>query len=140
MKVTEIKGGKRQKVNEKVLPGYILVRMELTDESWGRGAQHSGCDRLRRSLQQAFAAEPAGGRQPARSGAGGAGQAKEAAKVAATVDFESASPSPSWTALRDPAGHRSNEITLTPRSSRCWCRSSVVRPRSSSRSTQVSKI
>jgi transcriptional antiterminator NusG len=32
--VTEIKGGKRQKVNEKVLPGYILVRMELTDESW----------------------------------------------------------------------------------------------------------
>ncbi|WP_106397303.1 transcription termination/antitermination protein NusG [Actinocorallia populi] len=33
--VTEIKGGKRQKVNEKVLPGYILVRMDLTDESWG---------------------------------------------------------------------------------------------------------
>jgi transcriptional antiterminator NusG len=32
--VTEVKGGKRQKVNEKVLPGYILVRMELTDESW----------------------------------------------------------------------------------------------------------
>jgi transcriptional antiterminator NusG len=32
--VTEIKGGKRQKVNEKVLPGYILVRMDLSDESW----------------------------------------------------------------------------------------------------------
>ncbi|MQY06164.1 transcription termination/antitermination protein NusG [Actinomadura macrotermitis] len=32
--VTEFKGGKKQKVNEKVLPGYILVRMELTDESW----------------------------------------------------------------------------------------------------------
>jgi transcriptional antiterminator NusG len=32
--VTEIKGGKRQQVSEKVLPGYILVRMELTDESW----------------------------------------------------------------------------------------------------------
>lgn len=32
--VTEIKQGKRQKVNEKVLPGYILVRMVLTDESW----------------------------------------------------------------------------------------------------------
>jgi transcriptional antiterminator NusG len=32
--VTEIKGGKRQQVQEKVLPGYILVRMELTDESW----------------------------------------------------------------------------------------------------------
>jgi transcription termination/antitermination protein NusG len=32
--VTEIKGGKKQQVNEKVLPGYILVRLELTDESW----------------------------------------------------------------------------------------------------------
>jgi transcriptional antiterminator NusG len=32
--VTEIKGGKRQLVQEKVLPGYILVRMDLTDESW----------------------------------------------------------------------------------------------------------
>ena len=32
--VTEIKRGKKQTVNEKVLPGYILVRMDLTDESW----------------------------------------------------------------------------------------------------------
>jgi transcription termination/antitermination protein NusG len=32
--VVEIKSGKKQTVNEKVLPGYILVRMELTDESW----------------------------------------------------------------------------------------------------------
>ena len=32
--VTEVKGGKKQTVNEKVLPGYILVRLELTDESW----------------------------------------------------------------------------------------------------------
>jgi transcription termination/antitermination protein NusG len=32
--VFEIKGGKRQQVQEKVLPGYILVRMDLTDESW----------------------------------------------------------------------------------------------------------
>ena len=32
--VTEIKAGKRQQVQEKVLPGYILVRMDLTDQSW----------------------------------------------------------------------------------------------------------
>jgi len=32
--VTEIKSGKKTTVNEKVLPGYILVRLELTDESW----------------------------------------------------------------------------------------------------------
>jgi transcriptional antiterminator NusG len=33
--VTEIKNGVRKQVNRKVLPGYILVRMELIDESWG---------------------------------------------------------------------------------------------------------
>ncbi len=32
--VTEIKNGKRQQVTRKVFPGYLLVRMELTDESW----------------------------------------------------------------------------------------------------------
>jgi transcriptional antiterminator NusG len=33
--VIEIKNGQRKQVNRKVLPGYILVRMELNDESWG---------------------------------------------------------------------------------------------------------
>ncbi|MGW0181582.1 transcription termination/antitermination protein NusG [Nocardia sp. NPDC003345] len=33
--VTEIKNGQRKSVNRKVLPGYILVRMDLNDESWG---------------------------------------------------------------------------------------------------------
>jgi transcriptional antiterminator NusG len=32
--VTEIKNGQRKLVQRKVLPGYILVRMELTDASW----------------------------------------------------------------------------------------------------------
>lgn len=32
--VTEVKSGKRQQVTEKVLPGYVLVRMDLTDASW----------------------------------------------------------------------------------------------------------
>ncbi|WP_040792709.1 transcription termination/antitermination protein NusG [Nocardia paucivorans] len=32
--VTEIKNGQRKNVNRKVLPGYILVRMDLNDESW----------------------------------------------------------------------------------------------------------
>ena len=32
--VTEIKNGQRKLVNRKILPGYILVRMELTDDSW----------------------------------------------------------------------------------------------------------
>jgi len=33
--VVEIKNGKRQQVQRKVFHGYILVRMELNDESWG---------------------------------------------------------------------------------------------------------
>jgi len=32
--VMEIKGGKRQEVVRKKLPGYLFVRMDLTDESW----------------------------------------------------------------------------------------------------------
>jgi transcriptional antiterminator NusG len=32
--VTEIKNGQRKQVQRKVLPGYILVRMELNDSSW----------------------------------------------------------------------------------------------------------
>jgi transcriptional antiterminator NusG len=31
---TQIKQGKRQVVQSKVFPGYVLVRMDLTDESW----------------------------------------------------------------------------------------------------------
>jgi transcriptional antiterminator NusG len=32
--VTEIKNGQRKQVQRKVLPGYILVRMDLNDPSW----------------------------------------------------------------------------------------------------------
>jgi transcription termination/antitermination protein NusG len=86
--VTEIKGGKRQKVNEKVLPGYILVRMELTDESWAAVRNTPGVTGFvglsskpsALSIQEVanlLAPEPEEQTK-----------AKEAAKVAATVDFE----------------------------------------------------
>ena len=32
--VTEVKNGQRKQVQRKVLPGYVLVRMELNDASW----------------------------------------------------------------------------------------------------------
>src|SRR5205085_9123862 len=32
--VMEVKGGKRQAAVRKKLPGYLVVRMDLTDESW----------------------------------------------------------------------------------------------------------
>ncbi|MFI0484180.1 transcription termination/antitermination protein NusG [Actinomadura sp. 9N215] len=88
--VTEIKGGKRQKVNEKVLPGYILVRMELTDESWAAVRNTPGVTGFVGLLNKPsplsldevanlLAPEPEEGTAPA----------KEAAKAAAaTVDYE----------------------------------------------------
>lgn len=33
--VAEIKNGQRKMVRRTVLPGYVLVRMDLTDDSWG---------------------------------------------------------------------------------------------------------
>ncbi len=33
--VTEIKGGVRKQLKRNKFPGYVLVRMEMTDESWG---------------------------------------------------------------------------------------------------------
>ena len=33
--VTEIKGGVRKQVRRNKFPGYVLVRLDLTDESWG---------------------------------------------------------------------------------------------------------
>ncbi|WP_242902942.1 transcription termination/antitermination protein NusG [Actinomadura terrae] len=87
--VTEIKGGKRQKVNEKVLPGYILVRMELTDESWAAVRNTPGVTGFVGLLNKPsplsldevanlLAPEPEEG----------VVKTKEQAKVAATVDFE----------------------------------------------------
>jgi transcriptional antiterminator NusG len=86
--VTEVKGGKRQKVSEKVLPGYILVRMDLTDESWAAvrntpgvtgfvGLSNTPSPLHLSEVATLLAPEP---EEQAK--------AKETAKAAATVDFE----------------------------------------------------
>ncbi len=33
--IVQIKGGERKNVKQNKLPGYVLVRMDLTNESWG---------------------------------------------------------------------------------------------------------
>ena len=79
--VTEIKGGKRQQVSEKVLPGYILVRMDLTDESWAVVRNTPGVTGFvglssRPSpLQLGEVASPAGARARGRREAGRGGAA-----------------------------------------------------------------
>ncbi|WP_433227806.1 transcription termination/antitermination protein NusG [Actinomadura formosensis] len=88
--VTEIKGGKRQKVNEKVLPGYILVRMELTDESWAAVRNTPGVTGFVGLLNKPSPLsldEVASLLAPAPE-EGVAKTAKEQAKAPATVDYE----------------------------------------------------
>ena len=98
--VTEIKNGQRKQVQRKVLPGYILVRMELNDQSWGavrntpgvtgfvgatsRPSPLSHDDVIKFLLPKV---EP---KQPAAAGAGAKGDvaAGAAGKAAVEVDFE----------------------------------------------------
>ncbi|MBL1075625.1 transcription termination/antitermination protein NusG [Nocardia sp. 2] len=102
--VTEIKNGQKKNVNRKVLPGYILVRMELHDESWGAVRNTPGVtgfvgatskpsplsiDDVVKFLvpasQQKKAAAPAAA--AAAASTGGAGESA-AAKPIIEVDFE----------------------------------------------------
>ncbi|MEJ5944331.1 transcription termination/antitermination protein NusG [Pseudokineococcus basanitobsidens] len=94
--VTEIKNGQRKLVRRVRIPGYVLVRMDLTDESWGAVRHTPGVtgfvghthQPVPLSLDEVFSMlaptltpkEPRGG---AGQGAGGGGAA-----TATEVDFE----------------------------------------------------
>ena len=54
--VVELKNGKRQVVSRKVFPGYLMVRMDLDDDSWYVVRNTPGCDRFRRPGSPADAA------------------------------------------------------------------------------------
>ncbi len=88
--VTEIKQGKRQKVNEKVLPGYILVRMELTDESWAAVRNTPGVTGFVGLLNKPspLSLDEVANLLAPEPEEGAAKVAKEQAKTAATVDYE----------------------------------------------------
>ncbi|MFV2173841.1 transcription termination/antitermination protein NusG [Actinomadura sp. LOL_016] len=89
--VTEIKQGKRQKVNEKVLPGYILVRMDLTDESWAAVRNTPGVTGFVGLLNKPSPLsldEVAKLLAPEPEEGAGAVKTKEPAKAQATVDYE----------------------------------------------------
>jgi transcriptional antiterminator NusG len=96
--VTEIKNGQRKLVQRKVLPGYILVRMELNDASWSAVRNTPGVTGfvgatsrpspltldevlkfLAPQVEQPKAAAAAGGKQAAQTGA---------PKQPVEVDFE----------------------------------------------------
>jgi transcriptional antiterminator NusG len=97
--VTEIKNGQRKQVQRKVLPGYILVRMELNDQSWGAVRNTPGVtgfvgatskpspltidEVVKFLLPRTEAAKPAGAGRAAAAGAAAA-----AGKATVEVDFE----------------------------------------------------
>ena len=95
--VTEIKNGKRAQVNRKVLPGYLLVRMELNDESWGAVRNTPGVTGFVGATSRPSPLTldevvkilvPATAPQAARAAGGEAAAGGAAAAPAAVVDFE----------------------------------------------------
>ena len=95
--VTEIKNGKRAQVNRKVLPGYLLVRMELNDESWGAVRNTPGVTGFVGATSRPSPLTldevvkilvPATAPQAARAAGGEAASGGAAAAPAAVVDFE----------------------------------------------------
>jgi transcription termination/antitermination factor NusG len=95
--VTEIKNGKRAQVNRKVLPGYLLVRMELNDESWGAVRNTPGVTGFVGATSKPSPLTldevvkilvPAVAPQAARTAGGEAASGGAAAAPVAVVDFE----------------------------------------------------
>nr|WP_246106512.1 transcription termination/antitermination protein NusG [Pseudonocardia kunmingensis] len=99
--VTEIKNGQRKQVQRKVLPGYILVRMELNDQSWGAVRNTPGVTGFVGATSRPsplthddvikFLLPRVEAKQPAAAGAGGAkadSGTGAAGKATVEVDFE----------------------------------------------------
>ncbi|WP_310961136.1 transcription termination/antitermination protein NusG [Nocardioides terrisoli] len=100
--VAEIKNGQRKLVKRTVLPGYVLVRMDLTDESWSAvrhtpsvtgfvGHSHQpvplGLDEVEAMLAPAVRAEADAAAATAETAAGGARKATPRQQVT-VADFD----------------------------------------------------
>ena len=55
--IVETKDGQKVQIEKRMLPGYVLVNMDLSDEAW-TGEGHPGRHRLRRRRGEARAAHP----------------------------------------------------------------------------------
>ena len=136
--VTEIKNGQRKQVNRKVLPGYILVRMELNDESWGAVRNTPGVTGFVGATSRPspltlddvvkFLLPHAAAKKPAKSTLAVQRRPRPAWNGRRSWSISrSASRSPSWTARSRRCPPRSARSTPNSRSSRCWCPSSAAR-------------
>jgi len=94
--VTEIKGGVRKQVNRNKFPGYVLVRMDLTDESWGvvrhtpgvTGFVGNGHSPSPLSLEEVIAILAPAPEKKAAAATGPASMAEEAAAAAAPIEID----------------------------------------------------
>jgi transcriptional antiterminator NusG len=97
--VVEIKNGQKKQVKRNKFPGYVLVRMELTDESWGTvrhtpgvtgfvGHAHQPLPLSLEEVVAILAPEPEVAPEPISAGGGAAGGAKAAGKPAQVVEID----------------------------------------------------
>ena len=101
--VAEIKNGQRKMVKRTVLPGYVLVRMDLTDESWAAvrhtpsvtgfvGHSHQpvplSMDEIEKMLAPAVVTAAAAEAEAAAASGGGTTTAAPAKKPVEVVDFD----------------------------------------------------
>jgi len=95
--VTEIKSGQRKLVRRVRMPGYVVVRMDLTDESWGAVRHTPGVtgfvgnahQPVPLTLDEVYGMiKPADLEASAASAAGGQASSSGSGREAAVVDFE----------------------------------------------------
>ena len=117
--VTEITDAGSKTVERKVFPGYVLVKMVMTDETWHLVRNVRGVHRLCRLWQQAHPPHRGGDRRPGRGKAGGPcdlpGRATTSASPTARWSPSSASWKRSTPSVKNGCGW--------------WCPCSAGRPR-----------
>ena len=146
--VIEIKNGQKKQVKRNKFPGYVLVRMDLTDESWGTvrhtpgvtgfvGHAHQPLPLTLDEVVAILAPSP----EAVAGGSGGAGgpAARARPRRSSRSTSRRATPSPSSTAPSPRCTPPSPRSTSRARRSPAWSRSSAARPRSSCGFDQIQK-
>ena len=115
--VIEFKGGRKVVVQKKVFPGYLLVRMDLDDDSWYVVRNTPGVTGFVGSGAKPTPLSPQGGRGHPRRRQGGAAVGDEGAARGSSSRRASRC---AWSPARSPTSTaRSPRSTSTARSSRC---------------------
>ena len=111
--VTEIKNGQKKLVRRVRMPGYVLVRMDLTDEGYRvqcacarvTGFVGNAHQPVPLSIDEVFTMLAPNLEVPAETAGSAAAQAAAPETRSPSLTSRSASRSPSWKTLRDPARH-----------------------------------